>query len=244
MGRRTLLLIISILLAAGGTALVALYVRTADTRAQDQEQRVSVLVAARDLDTGKPVGEVISTAFEDKSYPKGLAPANAYPGGDAGLARLNKEQGGDTPLSRIFKGQVIVPSMFGEKADTSSRGIDKENVAITLNLADPNRVAGLVGPGSEVAIYGVFTKGREEPTVKVLIPRVQVIKVGALGVSPPADGTAPEAVPNALVSLNVSPDEALKLALARSTAELSLALLGEDASVAEGSMLGLKGLLG
>ena len=45
MGRRTLLLIASILIAAVGTALIGLYVRGADNRAQQTEGMVSALVA-------------------------------------------------------------------------------------------------------------------------------------------------------------------------------------------------------
>ena len=54
MGRRTLLLIASILVAALGTALIWLYVQGADTRAVSGETEVPVYVATRNVSMGQP----------------------------------------------------------------------------------------------------------------------------------------------------------------------------------------------
>ncbi len=52
MGRRTLLLITSVLLAAVGTAFVAVYVRGADNRATEGQALGSYVVAVREIAAG------------------------------------------------------------------------------------------------------------------------------------------------------------------------------------------------
>src|SRR5689334_7278972 len=58
MGRRTLLLIASILVAALGTALIWLYVQGADTRAAAGTAQVQVLVAGNTVKAGMPASQV------------------------------------------------------------------------------------------------------------------------------------------------------------------------------------------
>ena len=58
MGRRTLLLIASILVAALGTALIWLYVQGADKRAAAGTAQVQVLVAANTVRAGQPASQV------------------------------------------------------------------------------------------------------------------------------------------------------------------------------------------
>src|ERR687883_506893 len=58
MGRRTLLLIASILVAALGTALIWLYVQGAEARAQAGEAQVKLMVATQDVQPGTQAAQV------------------------------------------------------------------------------------------------------------------------------------------------------------------------------------------
>jgi pilus assembly protein CpaB len=241
MGRRTLLLITSILVAAVGTALVALYVRGADERAQQAEELYSVLIADRAIGPDETIEAIASTAFRYTTYPKKLVPDDAYAGSDTGLKALLSDHRDDKPRTRILVGQVIQKSMFGQAQDTAAKGVSGDKLGATFSLADPNRVAGLVGPGSEVAVYGIFDEGKgDDKLVKVLISKAMVIKVGAKGVDPQAQSTADktaEAVPNTIVALDLTPDQVLKLTLAQSAGELYLALRGSDLTLSDGGTL-------
>jgi Flp pilus assembly protein CpaB len=246
MGRRTLLLITSILVAAVGTALVALYVRSADVRARDEEKRFSVLVAERDISPDETGRDVASTAVRAVDYPASLVPKGAYPGTNEGRNRLARDHGDDKPRTTILANQVVQASMFGKGQDTASRGVTKGQVGVSVQLADPNRVAGIVGPGSMVAVYGIFSEDNKDPLIKLLIPEVTVIGVGSQGVTPVTStqapknaggqGVAAEVVPNAIVTLSATPAQAMALGLAQSEGELLLALRGEQPDLAGGRL--------
>src|SRR4051812_28822141 len=72
MGRRTPLLIASILGGALGTALIWLYVQGADTRAQAGETQIQVYVAAGSVSAGSRVGSGIAAP---KRLPQSVASA-------------------------------------------------------------------------------------------------------------------------------------------------------------------------
>jgi pilus assembly protein CpaB len=63
MGRRTLLLISSILIAAVGTALVAIYVRGADERAEKGASLVTVLVARQEVAASTSVRNAVDGQY-------------------------------------------------------------------------------------------------------------------------------------------------------------------------------------
>src|SRR5690349_8673005 len=74
MGRRTLLLLASILVAATGTALLWVYVRSADDRAQQTwGEKVTVLQATAAIDLGAGA-EAVRAASRPVDVPRALAP--------------------------------------------------------------------------------------------------------------------------------------------------------------------------
>jgi pilus assembly protein CpaB len=232
MGRRTLLLISSILVAAVGTALVAIYVRGADERAEANARVVSVLVASRDIPSGRSVQEQLdASAFTTET----VLQREKTPGviSDASQLAPLADQGLVT-LSPITAGQVIQRGLFGKSAGAASDlGLGPRQMRMAVQLADPNRSAGFLTGGSHVAVFVTVGTGAAQRTGLVL-DDVTVLSVGAAPVRAADDGaqqaaggtaTSEDAVPTTIVSVAVNQDQAQKLILAQKAGDLYFAIL-------------------
>jgi pilus assembly protein CpaB len=156
----------------------------------------------------------------------------------------------------IFSGQVIVASQFGNSvaAANSSLSIPKGMIAISVNLTDPDRVAGNIQNGSEVAIFvtgeltalpggvGGPAAGAAQSTqsTRLLLPKVTVLNVGSP--QPPTtstktagDGTqTTEQLPRTLLTLAVTQKEAEKVIVASKALDLTFGLLTSNSQVKPG----------
>src|ERR1044072_136731 len=146
MGRRTLLLIASILVAALGTALIWLYVQGADTRAVASETQVPVYVATRSVAVGQPLDRSVAVV---KQLPQSLvAPLNSElvrsPSQLQGYAKTDITAGLPLLASQISTAQT---------APAPAVALDPNKIAIQMSLPDPQRLAGLLQPGSLIRIY-------------------------------------------------------------------------------------------
>lgn len=232
MDRRRILLLVAAVVAALGTLLVFLYVRTADARAQDSVDAVQVLVATQPIETGE-------------SYDAALAAGKIAPAGIARSQLLQNVQTspdalkGQVALQPLLPGEQIVSDKFGTNvADVASPlGIPEGKMAISVNLTDPDRVAGFVNPGSEVAIF-VTASGDAEARTKILLQRVTVLGVGSTTpvttTTTAQDGTqVAEQLPRTLLTLALDQEEAQKVILASKTLDVTFALLTKDSKVGD-----------
>ena len=112
-------------------------------------------------------------------------------------------------ITTVFTGQQILSQQFGSTATTSGLPIPEGKMAVSVQLGDPERVAGFVQPGSEVAVFAVTQEiGGDLRTSQVLLPRVQVIAAGPSTVvsqtSTDASGNEnTEEIPKAILTLAV-----------------------------------------
>jgi pilus assembly protein CpaB len=141
-------------------------------------------------------------------------------------------------LAPIFPGQQIQAQMFGRAGSTSGLEVDKGKLAISVSLGDPERVAGFVVPGSEVAIFATLATNSNlaGEATGVLIPAVEVIGVGATTLSTQTTTTdqgesTTEEIPLAILTLEVDQDQAERIINAQSGGSLYFALRGEGANV-------------
>lgn len=215
MGRRTLLLIAALVVAALGTVLVFLYAHNADQVAQEGQELVKVLVAKTKIEAGTS-GSTASAngAFEQQEIPKANVVTGAL--GDASpLANL-------VALVPIFPGQQIISPQWGTSATSTDLSIPPGMVALSVQLGDPQRVAGFVQPGSTVAIFvsgsstgtGQTTTDNNAANVRTLLSNVKVLAVGPSTVISKSTGTASgntEQIPSAILTLALSQDDAKKM---------------------------------
>ncbi len=237
MDRRRVLLVAAAVVAALGTVLVFLYVRGADSRAQERFETTEVLVATAQIERGERLADAATA---------GKLALQAVPRGQVLPGALVTTEGVDQQiaLTAIYPGEQVVPQKLGETAveETRLNIPEQGDMAMSINLTDPARVAGFVNPGSEVAI---FINGSDpvtgQPFSRVLLTRVTVIAVGSttpVTTTTTTDGQGGqggqqvvEALPRTLITLSVSQVQMQRILLGQQQGELSFALLTEDSRV-------------
>lgn len=228
MGRRTVLLIAAIVVAALGAALVWMYADRADERAQADAAPVEVLVATVDIGAGTS-GAAISEAASTELR---TLPAGAVP--DGALSDLTPVTDLVT-LGPVFAGQVLLQQVFGTQQESGGGlTLPEGTMGVSIQLGDPERVAGFVQPGSQVALFttaeGVGDVPEQQTTI--LLPKVLVAAVGPTVVAQAAEGSNnTEAIPTAIMTLALTQEEAQKVILASQTTALYMGLLDDKSEV-------------
>ncbi len=236
MGRRTLLLIAALLVAVLGTVLVFLYAQNARNAAQEGQTLVKVLVAKTQIEVGT-TGATASTngAFDLQDIPK----ENVVPGALSDATPLANL----VALVPVFAGQQIISPQWGTAAQTSGLTLPAGTIAIEVALGDPERVAGFITPGSNVAI---FTTGTQKATAgaaaggvaRVLLPKIPVLAVGPttqVG-SSTGQSTGAAQISTAILTLAVTQDQFQKILFVTKTPGspyngLTLGLLDKNSKI-------------
>jgi pilus assembly protein CpaB len=247
MGRRTLLLIASILVAALGTALIWLYVQGADTRAASGTAQVQVLVAANTVAAGQPASAVQP---EQRLLPQTVVD------GFAGRLLTDRAQIKGFTRTDVVQGLPLLKDQFSSEGLASAPpldGLPPNMVAMQVTLPDPQRLVGLLQAGSQIRVYaGLQNKDNEKDKyAAVLFKRVTVLQAGipttSATAAPPATGNSSgstagggtAAVPQAIVTLALTNDQAKSLVFAQSStggsAALWFGLLGQNVQQDDGS---------
>jgi pilus assembly protein CpaB len=247
MDRRRLLLILAVFVAIMGTALVFLYVQGADKRAGDKFDNVSVLKATSDISAG----ETYDAALAAGKIAAADVPRSQLNAGYQTSTTTLKGQIASVP---VFAGQQIISSQFGNSVQASNAtlpGIPNGMMAIAVNLTDPDRVAGNIQNGSQVAIFvtgtlatapgatGAAGDAATEST-RLLLAKVTVLNVGSpqpatTSTTTADDGTqTTEQLPRTLLTLAVTQKEAQKVILASKALNLTFGLLNDKSDVAPG----------
>ncbi|MDP9823559.1 Flp pilus assembly protein CpaB [Nocardioides massiliensis] len=240
MDRRRVLLIVAAAIAAVGTLLVFLYVRSVDERANEQFDAVSVLRAVDVI----AAGESIEAAQAAGKLEMGTVSRNAVLDG----ARTNTDgMTGSVALTTIYPGEQILDSRFGTAAATEVLTIPEGMMAISVNLSDPARVAGFVNPGAEVSIFLTAQNGPQGAYTRMLLPRVTVIGVGTTSVVPTtttdgSGGQTTEQLPRTLLTLALTQKQAEKVLFGSTSGELAFGLLTEDSEVTPGPGVDVRNL--
>lgn len=254
MSRRVGLLAVALAVAVLGTSAVFSYVSKVEANTLSGAEPVDVLVAAERLPAGTSgdaaaKGELVElVAMPRKSVPEGA------------LTTL-EGVGTQTLVSDVFAGEVLLRAKFADQtARTGALLIPKDKIAVSVELGDPQRVAGFVVPGSEVAIFATVeqTSGTAKATAvqtgantaqvnvqatadddytRLLLPRTSVIAVGPATLRP---GRAEkqdddEAVAKAVLTLAVTQAEAEKLIHAAQKGDLYLGLLSSTSKTGPAS---------
>ncbi|WP_300676370.1 Flp pilus assembly protein CpaB [Nocardioides sp.] len=231
MERRRILVTAAALVAVLGAALVFLYVRGADHRAENRYQTTTVLVASSTINPGETVAEATAAGKIVAQPVTNDSLLTGYQRDESGLGTM-------VALTTIYPGEQIIASKFGTtSAPSSSLQIPKDKVAVSVNLTDPARVAGFVNPGSQVGIYMTGTNPKTANAfAQILLTDVTVIGVGST--TPVSTTTTDqstgnqttEQLPRTLLTLALSPSDAQKVLFAQTNGELSFALLPADGS--------------
>jgi pilus assembly protein CpaB len=245
MDRRRLLLILAVFVALIGTALVFLYVKGANDRAQKGVASVDVLVATQNIAASESYDTALSSG-KIQMKPVAQSYVDANPGAVTSTETLK----GKLAVSPVLTGQVIVEGQWGATVSTATSSplpIPPGMVAISVNLTDPDRVAGNILNGSEVAIFvtGTLSPNSKSSTsaaeisTRLLLPKVAVLNVGSPVpvTSTTTDTTGnqtTETLPRTLLTLAVTQKEAQKVIYSSKNLDLTFALLTTKSKVHPG----------
>ena len=255
--RRLTVYVSALLLALAGTALVF---SSASKRvaAEPKGEVRAVLVATQLIPAGMTGRQAVEKDLVSlREIPVDLAPTGA-------LTDITPVQDHETATD-LQPGEVLLPARFLATALAGTIDIPDDKVAVSLEVADPQRVAGFVRPGSEVAVFATYAvtepatpPGVSAPVVKeatqLLLPRATVVAIGPTAyrvhgksddvASEPADGEPTKAKISALVTLAVSIDDAQKIAHITLTGRVTLGLLEADSRTAAGPATHNRSLFG
>ncbi|MCV6824441.1 MULTISPECIES: Flp pilus assembly protein CpaB [Halocynthiibacter] len=203
---------------AGGSAFVArdmIEKRSAVAVQNDESAMVSVIVAANDIAFGQAIEARMLRTID---WPRDAVPLGVFTSYDL----LLPEEGQPSRRARraISKDELIQVnkvSDYGEKV-TIVQSIGTNQRAMAIKVSAETAVGGFVTPGDFVDV--LLTQGRDETLRAVTI--LQNIRV--IGVDQDADEQtdAPEVART--VTVEVTPDQGQRLALAQQAGTLSLTL--------------------
>jgi pilus assembly protein CpaB len=230
MGRRTVLLIAALVVAALGTTMVFLYVNGVNDRALAKQQPVRVLVAKKAIPAGTSVEEANKNAsFERKTISRdSLVP---------GAVSATTGMAGLVARTTIYPGEQILTEKFGEAGSTTSLAVPSADLTISVPIQDPAVGAGFVTPGVKVALFlNGTSKNGGQPEVRLLMPSVTVLAVGSR-TSVPTDSatTAPAGgAPSNVLTFGVNQQDYQRILFASTHGVIYLALPGEKANPTAG----------
>lgn len=169
-----------------------------------------VVVAARDLELGNALDPSMMQTLD---WPTGGVPAGATNDPKSLEARVIR--------TTVMRGE---PILEGKLAPIGTKGglsavIDSGKRALTVKVNEVIGVAGFALPGNYVDILVNVQDEREKSVSKIVLERILVLAVAQEAAR---DETKPKVV--SAVTLQVTPEEAEKLDLARSIGSLSLVL--------------------
>jgi pilus assembly protein CpaB len=245
MKRRFLTIGLTLLLAAVGTVAVLLYVRNADARALAGKRAVPVVVADKRVPAGTSAGAALRNGWlRLEKMPAETVPENALEEIGADLSKL-------VATADIQSGQLVLRPMFAAaKPASTGLPIPEGKVAVSVELGAPQRVAGYVKAGSQIAVFDTYTavdektrtpsgagleKQHESTQVtRLLLPKVEVLALGAPPVAnvKSGDGAAQGGV---LVTVAVTQAEAERLIQRAQFGTLHLALLTDSSQINQGN---------
>jgi pilus assembly protein CpaB len=251
MNRRVIGILLAVLLAVIGTGAVLFYVKLAQDRVASGQRAVRVLVATARIPAGT-TGERIRTAelAEEIVMPAATVPDDALSTVTAELNELVVTSDVQ-PRQLLLRGQFDAPTRI-----SGGLAIPEKMLAVSLKMEVEEEVGGFIRPGSQVAVFGTFKvadkafkdlTGEDNQRTQLLLPRTEVLAVGAYGEdgvtsNQPEEGESRGEV-TLIVTVSVIQADAERLIHATRIGELYAALLSDSSEVRPGEGVDNRNLL-
>jgi pilus assembly protein CpaB len=185
MTRRVIGVLLAIVLAVVGTVAVFFYVATTEKRVTADLQPVRVLVAKERIPAGTSGARIRDKElFEEVVMPKSSVP-------DDVLQAIPVEFDKLVITSDVQPRQLILRGLFGQATKLSGGiSVTEKLLAVSAKFKAEEEVGGFVRPGSTVAVFATceifdadYKKkyGENNWNTRLLLPRVEVLAVGAYG---------------------------------------------------------------
>jgi pilus assembly protein CpaB len=226
MGRRSVLLVVALVIAAIGTTMVFIYVSNVNDQAIAKQKPVKVLVAKKPIAPGTTYKDASDQAsFEKKTVSRDDLVDGALGSTDPLVGKVT--------TTAIYAGQQIIPQMFGDTGEVSTLSVPADMLAMSVQLDDPAQVAGFVEAGTNVAIFltsPVAKRGGGDET-QLLLPSVKVLAIGnqtAVPQDTTTTGTEEASVPKTILTIAVTQADYQRVLFGSTHGKLNLGLPGKD----------------
>lgn len=187
-------MIVALVLAALGTAVIVAYVQGADERAAENEELVSVLRVQDDIPEGTPVED-----FGDRVAAENVPARLRADGAVASLQGLSGRVAGVDllPGEQVVAGRLVAPG------DLAALNVPPDHHQVTISLEATRVVGGQVRAGDRVAVVGTIgAPDQDGIATHMMMHKVQVVNVRTVG-----DGTrviSPVSGPSPVGTLHVT----------------------------------------
>jgi pilus assembly protein CpaB len=231
----SLILIVAVILGGFAAFLARGWLQSHSTQA-DAQKTVPILVATDTLPFGAPIG---AKDVREIDWPAQSSPEGAF----ANFAELTKN-GRRITLSPFVRDEPIISSKVSAPDQRASLSaiIEKGKRAVTVAVDDVRGVAGFIFPGDfvDVALTRTDNSAGPQNFSAVILQHVKVLAIDQMAGQRQEHPTVAKAV-----TVEVDPDQALRILLAANVGKLSLILrqpaevaLGPDAKVTDRDLFG------
>ncbi len=204
--------ILAVAIAAVASISLYNYLKGQSAKVQEAVATGTVVVAAADI----PVGSTIN----DSQVKTANWPKTDMPPGETFSSR--QQVVGRIALEKFFAGDPIIGAKLvpqGGQSGILTYKIPEGHRAMTVAVDQVAGVAGFISPGNRVDVV-LTTSAEKQPVSKIVLQDVPVLATGQ--VVSQQEGGKPQIVPT--VTMDVSPDDAEKLAIASTQGRLQLVL--------------------
>jgi pilus assembly protein CpaB len=206
--RRTIILIVAVVVAVVAAGAIYGYLNSVQDRAYADAKLVKVYRVDKDIKKGVPGEKALDESLlKSSDIPQKYRPTTALP--DISVIK------GKVALNDLSAGQVVVEGMFVDPRVATvsfAQRIPAGQVAITINVDAVHGVAGLIVPGDQVNILATAPDGE-----RYLYQNVNVIAIGNTAAPQPGETTAttvPTSSGTGLMTFAVPPSAAAKISVA------------------------------
>jgi len=226
MSRRTVALIVAIILAAVATIALWGYIQGERDKARGEGAAVQVYTAKEAI----PAGASANKAIEDGLIAPENVAVDAAPA--SAIASLSQIEG-RVASTTIFPGEIIIAERFvapGQATSGITLKIPDNRQAMALQVGIVPGVANFIQPGDHVSIMAQLQVPRgggteQETRVQFLLQNIEVLQTGRRGFNEQGQETILRPGDAVLLVVAVNPRQAEKLAFAILQGELYLTLL-------------------
>jgi pilus assembly protein CpaB len=183
-------------------------------KAKNKIQVQPVVVALQDVSEGRSIEPASVTVAQ---WPVGTVPAGAFTSIDSVVGRVTRID--------VFKGEVIVPGRLAPNGTGPGLQvkITPGKRAIAVRIDDVAGISGMIQPNSRVDVMVTTHDEKTQQQVsKLFMSNMRVLSVGTI--SQVSSDNRPISAPTA--TLEVTPVEAERLAIAQGTGRIQLVLRG------------------
>jgi pilus assembly protein CpaB len=212
--RYTMVFYVAILVAALATYGVYRAIET--TKERNRVVTAQVVVAAQDIPEGQAIDKIALTTGQ---WPVQTLPAGAFSSVDSVVGRVTRVN--------VFQGEPIVPGRLAPVGTTGGLEIKiaPGKRAMSVKINDVAGISGLIQPNSRVDVLVNIKDDRnqkEQQVAKLFMENMRVLSVGQQ-VTRGDDGKPINAT---TATLEVTPEEAERLAIAMGQGSIALVLRG------------------